>query len=191
MDRITFDIFEPDGKKFRLTPNLIFLFFWFVPILLTGLFESFISNISWLSEAFTVYIWIGGIGIICCLAASHFLHEPLKGKITGKIEFGNNFIRVNDDHFDLKNITGLELSLSDYYDRRPQLGGTLNPNLSQGVANQVTFRYKSNQTHVIHFRLMGKHSYLSLSGFINEAVKMGKISAYEAEDLIGKENIVQ
>ncbi len=32
MDRISFDVFEPDKKKFRLTPNVIVYSLWFLTI---------------------------------------------------------------------------------------------------------------------------------------------------------------
>lgn len=191
MDRIAFDIFEPDEKKFRWTPNMVFLMFWFLPVCLYTVFQKHIAGIGWLYHFLNIYAIAGVITAFICFVASNFLHEPLKGKLVGKLEFGNDFIKVDEVRFELKDITGFDLSLSDFYDRSPQFGGTLNPRLSQGVKNQVTFRHRSSKIYVIHFRLMGKHSYLSLAGFINQAVKMDKMSVYQAEDLIGKENVIQ
>src|SRR3569833_1083622 len=189
MDRISFEIFEPDGKVFRWTPDSVFLVFLLVPLGLHAAFQSSISSVSWLHDSLVFYEIFGGVVAIGCLIASYFLREPLKGKITGELEFGDDFIKVNDVRFDLKDITDLDFSLSDYYGRLSIFGKSLNPIISQGVKNEVKFKDKDGQTHLINFRLMGEHSYLSLSDLINKAVKMGKMHIYRAEDLIGKGNI--
>jgi len=191
MDRTSFEIFEPDGKKYRWTPDIAFVIFLLVPLGLHAAFQNFISGISWLHDSLVFYEIFCVVLAVGCLFASYFLREPLKGHITGELEFGNNFIKVNDDRFELKDITALDFVLSDYYGQMSIFGKTLNPIISQGVKNTVTFKDKDNQTHLINFRLMGEHSYLSLSDFINEAVKMGKLHIYRAEDLIGKENTIQ
>lgn len=173
MDRITFEIFEPDGKKFKWTPDTIFAIFLLIPLGLHAAFQTFIADVSWLHDSLVFYEIFGAVAALGCLIASYFLREPLKGCITGELEFGKDFIKVNEDRFNLKDITGLDFVLSDYYGRLFTFGKTLNPIISQGIKNHVTFDDRGNQTHLINFRLMGEHSYLSLSDFINEAVKIG------------------
>jgi len=190
MDRLTFDIFEPDGKKFRWTPNTIVLIFGFIPMCLSVFFEKSIAKSELLSNLITLYAIIGGTVVIGCLIISFFLRKPLNGVMNGKIEFGTNFFDINNQKFMLNEINNLDFSFTDYYERRSTVRYDLNAKLSQGVNNYITFDDKSDRTYLIYFRLMSEHSYLALSPFISQAVKTGKMYLCRAEDLVGRENVV-
>jgi hypothetical protein len=69
--------------------------------------------------------------------------------------------------------------------------GNFNPLISQGVNNFVTFIDNTNQPQTIYFRMMTKNSSLTLYPFINEAVKLGAMSYYQAIDLIDVENVTK
>jgi len=186
MDRVAFEIFEPDGKKFRLTPNWIVLGLWAFSIAFLWLFDNVFPphgsfRTCWLALVFLITMYY--------LISSFFRHRPLNGKITGKIEVQKDRLIINDEVFELKDMTGLDFQLSDFYDMQATLSRDFNPKISQGVANSVTFKDPSGKTHLIYFRLPGKHSYLSFSDFINEAINTKKMSYYRGLDLIGEENI--
>jgi len=189
MDRLTFDIFIPDKKRFRLTPNWIMIIFGFVPILILAIIEG---NIGGRPNAFeAMYFTCIFLLIIYYLITSFFKYQPLNGKMEGKVEFKDDRIIVNAEEFELKRFTSLDFSFSDYYGKPSTNGRDFNPKISQGVGNNISFTYDNGNEHLIWFRFQGEHSYLSISPFINEAVKAGKIHIYRAEDLIGKENILK
>jgi hypothetical protein len=186
MDRVYFVIFKPDGK-FHLTPNWIVMILWGVTILFLWLFESFIPinstfRITWLGCGFAVSLYY--------LVSAFFKYEPLNGTLDGKIEFTDDSIRINERTYELKNIDNLDISFCDSYGKiYSRSGANFNPIISQGVKNWVKFTDETNQPHEIYFRCETEHSFMHVIEFINEAVKLCKMSSYRAEDIIGKENV--
>jgi hypothetical protein len=187
MDRVYFEIFTPEKKRFRLTPNWIVTILWGITILFLWLFESIIPIFSTLRN-----VWLGGVLAINIyyLISSFFKYAPLHGMLGGEIEFKKNSIRVNEKIYELKNITDLDLLFVDYYGQLSKsYRGNFNPLISQGVNNWVKFTDESNKPHQVYFKSETGHSNMHLVPFINEAIKLCKMSNYRAEDVIGKENV--
>jgi hypothetical protein len=188
MERLSFDIFKSEKKKFRLTPNWIVLSLWAITILFLWIFDSVFppnsaGRVIWLACVLAVTIYY--------LISSFFAYEPLKGILNGKIIFENGSITLYKEVFELKDISGLDFEFKDFCGKRIlQMGANCNPTLSQGVGNYITFIDKNSQTQLIYFKLETKQSYLLLSPFINEAIKLKKMEFKRGIDLLGIENVV-
>jgi hypothetical protein len=176
MDRLSFDIFEPEKKKFRLTPNWIVYSLWFITIGFFWIFDRTVPPNGTFGE-----IWIACVFLVNMyyLFASFFTYEVLKGTLKGKIIFEGDSIIISNKVLALKDITSLDFRFIDFYGQRYlAFRGSFNPLLSQGVSNYVTFIDNKNQTQMVYFRMMTKHSALSLYPFINEAVKLKAMTYY-------------
>src|SRR5271168_5295741 len=119
MDRLSFEIFEPEEKKFWLSPNWIVLILWSFTIFFLWVFDSVFPPHSTIRT-----VWLSFILVITLyyLISSFFLYKPLHGKINGEIEFQADRMIIKDKVFDLKNITSLDFSLGDYYEEISTLG---------------------------------------------------------------------
>jgi hypothetical protein len=187
MDRISFDIFEPDKKRFRLTPNLIVYSLWFFAIAFLWIFEG-VFPIN--STSRLIIISIIGLVSLYYLITSFFTYEPLNGILKGKIVFKDDSITVNEKVYELKSITGIDFGFINFFGEVSlSYRGNFSPLLSQGVRNFIKFTDSSNQNIQIYFRIQGKHGSQALYPFINEAVKCGAMTYYRAIDLIDVENV--
>ena len=187
MDRISFDIFEPDNKKFHFTPNLIVYSLWFIIIGFFWLFDNILPEIK---EARTIVACCVGLISVYYLVTSFFKYEPLNGILKGKIIFNNDSILINEKVYQLKNVTGIDFGFIDYYgEMKISYRGNFNPLISQGIHNFVTFFDSDKKTIKVYFRMQGKYGSQALHAFINEAVQCGAMSYYRAIDLIDVENV--
>jgi hypothetical protein len=189
VDRISFDIFEPDKKKFRLTPNLIVYSLWFLTI---GFFWMLDGVLPIIKEIRT-YVACGIFLIsLYYLITSFFKYEPLKGILKGKIIFNNDAMIANEKIYDLKSIRDIDFGFINFYgELSTGWRGNFNPLISQGVNNFIKFTDSSNQSVQVYFRIQGKHGSQALYPFINEAVKLGAMTYYRAIDLIDVENVTK
>ncbi len=65
----------------------------------------------------------------------------------GKIVFEKDSIIINDKVFELKGIKKLDFGFIDFYGQRDiSYRGNVNPLISQGVSNFITFVDSTNQT---------------------------------------------
>ena len=189
MDRISFDIFEPEKKRFHVTPNLVVYSFWgFLILFLWALggvvpVGSTVRNMS-IGVVFLVNMFF--------LITSFFRFEPLRGRMNGKIIFNEDEMVIGSHAFKLKEIKNIDFHFGDFYGSRSlAIRGNFNPMLSQGVNNFISFDDKSGETKLVYFRMMTNHSSLTLHPFINTAVKTGAMSYYRAIDLIDVENVTK
>jgi hypothetical protein len=189
MDRLSFDVFEPEKKRFRPTPNTIVYGLWFLTI---GFFWLLDGVLPIIKEVRT-YVACGIVLIsLYYLITAFFTYEPLKGVLKGKIIFNNEAIIVNEKVYDLKNIKGLDFGFINYYgELSTSFRGNFNPLISQGVNNFIKFTDGNNQSVQVYFRIQGKHGSQALYPFINEAVKCGAMTYYRAIDLIDVENVTK
>ncbi len=188
MDKISFDIFEPEKQKFKLTPNWIVLSLWTITILFLWIFDNVLppnstGRVAWLVCILIITMYY--------LTRSYFKYRPLKGSIKGEIIFESDSIVINGKVFALKDIEGLDFGFIDFYGEVSFINGDFNPKISQGVNNFVTFKDNTKQTQMVYFRMMTKNSSLTLYPFINEAVKLKAMSYYRAIDLIDIENVTK
>lgn len=169
MDKVSFTIFTPDGKKFHLTPNWIVIILWTISFAL-----YFFPSKSDLKS----YILVGTFCItMYYLTAAFFTYKPLHGTLDGKVIFEKDSIVLNDRTYKLTDIDGLDFSFDNYYGQRESvLFYNANPLLMQGVNNYVTFTDNKNTVHTIYLKMETKQSYLALSPFINKAIKVKKCS---------------
>lgn len=189
MDRISFDIFIPDQKKFHLTPNTIVYGLWFFTCAIFWLLNDFVRSHNTFRLFFLLAV--GAISLYY-LITSFFKYEALNGTMQGKIIFDNDSIVINDETYELRNISKLDFGFSSYFGQMSTgLRGNFNGLLSQGVGNFVEFKNSSNELIHVCFRIQGKHGPMSLYSFINEAVKVGAMSYYRAIDLIDVENVTK
>lgn len=187
MDKIEFEIFEPDGKKFHLTSNWLIFFLWILTIL--PLF--FLSNDYMNSIKTIICIWVGTVAAISIflMINSYFAYMPLFGKLNGELVFENGNIIINGKTFKLSEINDIDFVINDFYGKYYRLSRDFNPKYAQGVDNYISFTDNLNQMHIIRFKLATEHHYESLSPFINDAVKAKKIQFNKAADIIGIENV--
>ena len=187
VDRLSFDVFIPAKKKFRLTPNWIVYILWIVVIAFLWIFDDYFPPHSQFRS-----IVLGCVIVvnIYYLITSFFKYEPLNGILKGKIIFNNDAIIVNERVYELKNISGIDFGFINFYgERSTSYHGNFNPLISQGVSNFITFTDSNKQSIRVYFRIQGKHGSQALYSFINEAVKCGAMTYYRAIDLIDVENV--
>lgn len=186
MDRISFEIFIPEEKRFRVTPNLIVFSLWFSSIGILWAFED-----APITKEIKGYVALGIVLIsLYYLIASFFTYEPLRGTLNGEIVFGNNAITMDSEIYELKDIKNIDFRFVNYYGQMPiRSGANFNPLLSQGVRNFITFTYRNDQSVKVYFKLYGKYGSEALYPFINTAVKCGAMTYYRAIDLIDVENV--
>jgi len=188
MDRISFDIYEPDGKKFHFisNPNFIVFSLWAIVIFFFWKFSEISPPYS---ESREIILGIVLLINIYYLLTSFFKYKPLNGEMNGEIIFEADSVIINKKIFPIKSINNLNFWLGDYYGKKVIYGQSFSPSLYQGVNNYVQFTDNLNQTQTIYFRMMTEHSYLSLCPFINEAVKLNKMQFKQAVDLVGYGNV--
>jgi hypothetical protein len=186
MDRISFTIFIPDGKKFHLTPDWIVFGLWMIMIGFFWLFDGYFSP----SGVFG-FICIAGVFLTTMyyLITSFWSYKSLNGILKGEIIFENDRIIIDGKSYELKNIFNLDFNFNDYYGKKDlRMYKSVNPMLSQGVNNHVTFIDNTNQTQTIYFRIGGERQQVALSPFMNAAIKAKKMEFKQVIDLIGIEN---
>jgi hypothetical protein len=186
MDRISFDIFEPEKKRFHLTPNWIVFGLWFLAIGFLWLFDNILPDIGTVRG-----IVAGCIFLISMyyLIVSFATYKPLSGKLEGEIKFVDDCIIINGKSFDLKNISAIDFSFYDYYGKSSTYGRSFDPKLYQGVNNNISFIDNKNETHLVYFKMQTEHSYLSLAPFVNQAIKLNKMPFNRGIELLGIENV--
>jgi len=187
MDRVSFEIFEPGEKKFRLTPNWVIGILWFVPILLLWAIEG--DNSGPQNGFIMAYFIFLGILTMLCLIISYSIYKPLKGKITGNLNFEDGQMMIDDKVFKLSDLAAIDFSFYDYYGQKSIFGSDFDPKLSQGVDNYVSFTDSKNQSQTIYFRVQSEHGKDALAPFINEAIKLKKMERERGIDLLGIESI--
>lgn len=190
MDKVSFEIFEPEEKTFRFTPDRVIGILLLVPLLMLWVF-----NVNYkLGGVFGTIVTIYFIGVF---VAAFFLfmfsftfYKPLKGKLNGEIQFERDRIVVNGTFFQMQDIRDLDFNLGDYFGKKEiRLYTSVNPRLSQGVDNYVTFIDIKNQNQQIYFKIADPQGQILIAPFINEAIKMKKMEFKRGVDLIGIENI--
>ena len=189
MDRLSFDIFEPEKKTFHITPNLIVGCLWGFVILILWAFEGIIPVESTVRDLLLAVVFIVTMFF---LIRSFFTYEPLRGTMDGKIIFNEDNVEIGDKQYKLSEIKNIDFGFVDYYGELAlRSGANFNPLFSQGADNFMAFDDKSGENKKVYFRMMTKHSSLSLYPFINAAVKAGAMSYLRAIDLIDVENVTK
>lgn len=90
----------------------------------------------------------------------------MRGKLPGEIIFNPDGIHINDRYYALTEIVSIDFSFGDHYGHNPPMRHTLNPQLSQGINNYVTFIDTSGKQHQYHFKLFsanGSQEFIRLS----------------------------
>ena len=173
-EQVVFEIFEPDGKKFHLTPNWLMLFLW-LPTMASLyclsnniLIQYKVEVLIWIISVFAIYLFFS--------ISSYFTYMPLFGVLKGEIEFKNDAVTVNDKAIKLSEINNINFTINDFYGQRSTAWHSFNPKYSLGIDNYFTYTDNLNQAHIIYFKLATEHHYESLSPFIEEAIKSKKMS---------------
>jgi hypothetical protein len=189
MERLSFDIFEPEKKRFHITPNLIVVSMWAFVILVLWALDGVVPVGSTLRNALLVVVVIITIAF---LIRSFVTYAPLKGAMDGKIIFNDDGVEVKGVQYKFSRIGNIDFRFIDFYGEMG-LGfkGNFDSLLSQGVSNYISFDDKLGETKQVYFRMMTKNSSSSLYPFINAAVKSGAMSYYRAIDLIDVENVTK
>jgi hypothetical protein len=186
MDRISFIIYIPNDKKKWLTPNVIVLSVTTITILILWVADKQFP----LNTSVRLYILLPALALFFYYQIiSFWTYAALNGRLSGKLIVEEKQLIINDKTYLLSTIDNLDFYFGNYYGERSQNGRDLNPKLSQGVNNYITFTDNSGESHLIYLKLETKHSYLSFALFINAAVKTNKLTFNHAIDLIGIENV--
>jgi len=188
MDRLSFDLFEPDKKWLHLTPNGIVFILWGVTIFFLWAFDSVLP-----AQSTGRSVWLAIVLLISFyyLITSFFKYRPLNGQINGKIIFQSESFTIGNKVFDLKDITSVDFGFADFYGKMSSNGRDFSPKFSQGVNNYISFTDDKNQPQKFYFRMMTKNSSITLHPFINEAVKRKAMSYDRAIELIDVENVIK
>lgn len=108
--------------------------------------------------------------------SSHFLRKPLRGQFDGEVEFTHEGIIFKGSQYYLSEISAIDFSLDDYYNKYTLLypRKTLNQRRSQGVNNYVEFTVMHKESYIIYFRCEDEDHHLLLDPFINECIRLNK-----------------
>ncbi|HVS91118.1 MAG TPA: hypothetical protein VHE59_03735 [Mucilaginibacter sp.] len=186
MDRLSFDIYIPDGKKFHLTPDWTVFGLWFIAIGFSWAIDGVLPN----SGDYRGYIaLIVGLVTAYYLIASFFTYKPLNGRLEGELIFNNDDLTINGATYPIEDIYNLNFFFEDYYGKSTGTGRSFGPRRYQGVNNYISFTDKNNEDHIIYFQLKTEHSYLSLAPFINRAIKLNRMTVNSGIELLGIENV--
>ena len=188
MDRLSFDLFEPDKKWLHLTPDGIVFILWGVTIFFLWAFDNVLPPNS---SGRIVWLVLVGLISLYYLITSFFKYKPLNGEINGKIIFQSESFTIGNKIFNLKDITSVDFGFGDFYGRKSMFSNDFNPQMSQGVKNYISFTDEKNQPQKFYFRMMTKNSAITLYPFINEAVKRKAMSYDRAIELIDVENVIK
>jgi hypothetical protein len=187
---VSFPIYQPEEKRFRITPNWIVMGSWALTIIIGWLITDVFPVNNEIRSDWGISYGIVFIITIFFIITSFSTYEPLNGALNGEIKFNNDGIIVATKVFELKDIANLDFGFNDFYGQKIIRGyKSVNPILSQGVNNYVTFTDNNNEEQVIYFQLKAKDEYKSLSPFINEAIKLKKMQFKQGIDLVGIENV--
>jgi hypothetical protein len=187
MDSVSFEAFEPDGKKFHWTHD------WIVGALLIPLIVSWIingNNSGPAGDWQTLYVIGAFLVAMYFLLTSFFTYKSLNGTMCGEIIFKKDNIIVNDTTFLLNDLKELDFYFGDYYGEWVwTYAKSFNSKRSQGVNNYVIFTNNADESYQVSFRVQSEHGYQALAPFINEAVKLRKMDFKRASDLLGNDGI--
>lgn len=188
MNPVSFEKYKPDPDNGGWPPAKIVFLLWVGLVLFSvislpgdsGLAKYFLLTYAGCVIAVSFYFGF----------RSRFTYQPLDGVMNGEITFYEDKIVVNELLFPLTDISNMDFSISDYFEKANPWKG-FNPRLSQGGENYVSFDDKSGQKKIAYFKLMDKHSSSTLHPFIDAAVKVGAMSYIRAIDIFGIENVTK
>jgi hypothetical protein len=184
MEQIIFDIYIPNEKKFRWTPNIIMTIIGIavtIALLQSNLHIPASIQFNIAVSALVIYIFY--------IIRSLITYKPLNGQLNGRIEFTDNNVKVREATYTMDDIKKIDFYFGDYYGKSEHTYRSVNSILSQGVNNSIEFVTCNGERHNIQFKMRTKNGYLVLAPFINNALKAQKIPHFKAVDLIGEENI--
>jgi len=185
VEDVEFQIFIPNEKKHWLTPNVVLITAFTISFAFLWLSDTYLgkdSSFHSILLSITLLILVVAVGF---MFFSFFSYEPLNGVIDGEIIFKDDRIVVNDKDFGLGGISDIDFLVLDFYGRSDQFTVDLNPRMSQGVNNYVTFTDYENNTQKVYFKLESKLQREDLISFINNAVKLDKMKHKKAIELWG------
>jgi hypothetical protein len=170
IEPVTFDIFEPAPKKFRLSRDLIALGLTIV-VLSYGWLRNSPDDLLTVLFALT---WVATVFYF--LISSIFLRKPLNGNFDGEVEFTHEAIVYKGSPYYLSEITAIDFSFNDYYNKYifSYPNNTLNQRRSQGVNNYVEFTVMHKDSYIIYFRCEDEDHHRLLDPFINECIRLNK-----------------
>jgi hypothetical protein len=186
MERISFDIYIPDQKKFHLTPDWIVFGLWFIVIGFFWALDGVLPDSGYYRGFAALMV---AIVSIYYLITSFWTYKPLNGKLEGQIVINQDSFIINNTAYSLKDIYNLDFLIYDYYGKSSTIGRSFSPRLYQGVNNYISFTDKNNEDHLVYFKLQTEHSFQSLAPFINRAIKLNRMSTSRGIELMGIENI--
>ncbi|MES2448821.1 MAG: hypothetical protein V4546_16675 [Bacteroidota bacterium] len=186
MITLEYQIFTPEKRKFKITPNFIVYGLWIFSILLFAITNK-LQDLKILFEPYkTVYLIILVLLPIYFSIAAFFKHKPINGAISGILQIGFDLIIVTDNHYSINNISKIDFHFIDYFGQlQSSVRANFNPLLSQGVSNAIEFTDKNNQIHLVYFKLNYKYEHERLFPFITEMIKINKISFLRGIELLG------
>lgn len=136
-------------SKFYWTPDSIFFAIMLLSILLLAMFSRYVP--PWIA----VFISLQGfVYFVYRSFKRRDEYEILKGYIDGEIKFGTSAIEFDGNKYPLEAIEKISFSFIDQKGENINYSGrSLNANLSQGVRNTATIKFKDGKTTIIHFQL--------------------------------------
>lgn len=183
---MTFQLFIPDKQLRHINEDQVIFALWIsYVVVFWGLGELLFPKDS---QAGLLCGIVLGFITLFFLVASFFRYQPLRGTLTGDIEFTMEGIRVNGTFYPLTDITAIDFFINDYYGNNASLAQTLTPRLSQGVNNYVTFTDAGGQEHQYHFKLFSANGRRELDPVISMATAEGKLSLLRGVELLDINN---
>jgi hypothetical protein len=176
MEDSKYQIFEQSEAKKIVSYNWIMFRIWAFALTFFWVTEKYFVPNDFYKGFKNTYL------ILAVLLSTYFLlvglwsYKPLKGELRGYIEFKMDSIDIDNETFQLKNITQMDISNSDYYGRQTRgIRLDFSPGLSQGVNNYIEFTDTSGFYRKVYFKKTSKDQYKELSDFIILGIRAGKI----------------
>jgi hypothetical protein len=103
--------------------------------------------------------------------------ELLNGKISGQIEFTPTHINIQEQTFHFKELDQITFVIQSYYEEKVNIVRYSGPALSQGVNNNISFKYKGAQ-YSYAFQLTSERHLHIMKKYINDLRASGLILEY-------------
>jgi hypothetical protein len=176
------DIYIPDKKAFRLTPNI--LVFGCVLLFFLILFILISLDVA-ISGDLIGYIWSGLIGVSLLLGITSYIRKkPLNGKLQGQIEFLADKMIINGYEVAYTEISNVSLKVDDYKGKVNLHYRSFNSQVSQGVDNYIAFNYSTYKRSKMYFQLRKSSDKKELYPMVKALIKLNKIPFLTGVDIL-------
>lgn len=136
--------------------------------------NNFFFNIKTINFIILALMILGFLAIIGAGILRFFEYENLNGYFKGEIKIDSDAIKINDQHYNLSEISGLKLVIFNYKGQRTH-NTRSGPSFYQGISNSISFSV--NAEHIaVNFLLISKEHIDELYQILVSIIAQEKIN---------------